>query len=194
MTDDRTPLLRQATMDDLPTVFAVLNDAAAWLREKGIDQWPAHFDRRGWRGERIGGYVDAGWVWLASDVRGAVAVITLSPDADPDFAHGWPDGPGDALYIYRMATVRRARGQDIGARLVAWANDRAAQQGQQWLRLDCFRTNTRLHAYYERLGFQRVGTVEHATRRSGALFQRPVTRPQHRRPLQELPAPEFLGQ
>lgn len=192
MTDQHTPLLRQATMDDLPTVFAVLNDAALWLHERGISQWPTYFDRRGWRGERIGNYVDAGWVWLASDARGAVAVMTLSPEADPDFVHGWPDGPNDALYIYRMATVRRAKGNDIGARLVTWAGDRAAREGYRWLRLDCFRTNTRLHRYYERLGFQRVGTVEHATRGSGALFQRTTSRLRDPRPVQELPQPEVL--
>lgn len=192
MTDRQRPLLRQATTQDLPTVFGVLNDAALWLDERGIRQWPTYFDRRGWRGERIGGYVDAGWVWIASDPRGAIAVITLSPEADPDFAHGWPDGPDDALYIYRMATVRRARGNDIGARLVTWASDRAAHDGHRWLRLDCFRTNTQLHAYYERLGFRRVGTVEHATRGSGALFQRRATQLRDPVPVQELPMPELL--
>lgn len=187
MTDPQTPLLRQATIEDLPTVFAVLNDAAAWLQENGIHQWPPKFHRHGWRSERIGSYVDAGWIWIASDARGAVAVITLSPEADPDFAHGWPDGPGEAAYIYRMATVRRARGMQIGARLVTWANDRAAQEGHNWLRLDCHRANTKLHRYYEELGFQRIATIEHTTRGSGALFQRAVTRLRQPRPVQELP-------
>ena len=114
MTDRRPPLLRQATTDDLPTVFAVLNDVGLWLDERGIRQRPSYFDRRGWRDERIGGYVDAGWVWIASDPRGAIAVMTLSPEADPDFAHGWPDCPDDALYIYWMAIVR------LSLRRVGW--------------------------------------------------------------------------
>jgi predicted GNAT superfamily acetyltransferase len=96
------------------------------------------------------------------------------------------------MYIYRMATVGRARGNDNGARLVTWAGDRAAQAGYRWLRLDCFRTNTELHAYYERLGFQRVGTVEDATRGSGALFQRPATELRDPVPVQELPMAELL--
>ena len=90
-------------------------------------------------------------------------------------------------------TAADQQGRNIGARLVAWANDRASQRGHEWLRLDCFRTNTKLHAYYEGLGFQRVATVEHPSRGSGALFQRPVTPLRHYRPVQELPAREHIG-
>jgi hypothetical protein len=40
------------------------------------------------------------------------------------------------------------------------------------LRLDAWRTNEALHAYYRKAGFQHVRTVEYPHRGSGALFQR----------------------
>ncbi|MEQ7125403.1 GNAT family N-acetyltransferase [Actinopolymorpha sp. B11F2] len=174
-TSDQIPLLRQASAEDLPVVFALLNDAAEWLASRGIDQWPARFERDGeWRAERIEKYVSDGYVYIASDDRGYVGTITLSPHADPDFAHGWPDGPDDALYVYRMATMRRAAGRNLGARLLDWAGDQAERGGRSWLRLDVHRHNRELQRYYERLGFTRVGTVITPPRGSGALYQRPA--------------------
>jgi hypothetical protein len=41
-----------------------------------------------------------------------------------------------------------------------------------WVRIDTWRTNTRLHAYYERLGFKRLRTEVPPHRRSGWLAQR----------------------
>ena len=174
-TSDQLPLLRQASAEDLPVVFALLNDAAEWLASRGIDQWPARFERDNeWRAQRIEKYVADGYTYIASDERGYVATITLSPEADPDFAHGWPDGPGNALYVYRMATMRRAAGCNVGARLLDWAGGRAVRDGHTWIRLDVHRHNHELQRYYERLGFTRVGTAVAPPRGSGALYQRPA--------------------
>ena len=174
-TSEQLPLLRQASAEDLPVVFALLNDAAEWLVSRGIDQWPARFERDNeWRAQRIEKYVADGYVYIASDDSGYVATITLSPHADPDFEDGWPDGPGNALYVYRMATMRRAAGRKLGEGLLAWASDRAARSDRCWLRLDVHRHNHELQRYYERLGFARVGTVIRPPRGSGALYQRPA--------------------
>ncbi|SDS57145.1 GNAT family N-acetyltransferase [Actinopolymorpha singaporensis] len=174
-TSEQLPLLRQASAEDLPVVFALLNDAAEWLASRGIDQWPAKFERDNeWRAQRIEKYVANGYVYIASDDRGYVATVTISPHADPDFAGGWPDGPDNALYVYRMATMRRAAGQGLGERMLAWAGDRAARSGRPWLRLDVHRDNHELQRYYERLGFIRVATVVKPPRGSGALYQRPA--------------------
>ena len=171
------PAMRQATEADLPTVFALLSDAAERLAERGVEQWPARFERDGgWRARRIEGYVADGHLHLGSDDQGYVATITLSPHADPDFAHGWPGGPGDALYIYRFAIAGRVTGHRLGERLLAWAADQAAQAGKSWLRVDVHRHNAGLQHYYERRGFARVGTVVTPPRKSGALYQRPSSR------------------
>lgn len=53
-----------------------------------------------------------------------------------------------------------------------YLDSRAAEEGAEWVRLDAWRTNTALHAYYLRHGFEHLRTVERAHRNSGALFQR----------------------
>lgn len=173
----------QAVLDDLPTVLAILDEAAAWLQDQGIQQWPAQFGgTEGWRAERIADYVDRGEAWLVRAGDEPLAVFNVTVKADPDYADGWPGGPDDALYVYRMAVRRAWSGRDIGSHILNWASARAHAFALSWLRLDCHRHNRALQVYYERQGFTRVGTLVRVidddgtpyTRGSGALYQRPA--------------------
>lgn len=177
----------QATPNELPLVLELLDDAARWLRERGITQWPARFtDAEDWRIARIRAYIDNGHTWMVRIHDTAVATFALS-SADPDYADGWPDGPETGLYIYRMAVRRQFAGHDIGGHILDWSSARAAALGYRWLRLDCHRNNHDLQSYYKAHGFERVGTLIRAindpvsgdthgryVRASGALFQRPA--------------------
>jgi GNAT superfamily N-acetyltransferase len=172
----------QATSVELPTVLDILDDAAARLARQGIEQWPARFSGvKDWRSLRIRKYVEAGQAWLVRLDGETVGTVSLTEESDPDFADGWPDGPDDALYLYRMAVRRAYAGKAIGTEVLNWASERAGGLGKRWLRLDCHRRNLALQQYYERHGFDRVGTVVHVvntetdepfTRNSGALYQR----------------------
>jgi GNAT superfamily N-acetyltransferase len=177
----------QAMPDEFPLVLELLDEAARWLSERGITQWPAQFSgAEDWRIERIRAYIDNGHTWLVRTQDTAIATFTLSA-ADPDYADGWPDGPDTGLYIYRMAIRRQFAGHDIGGRILDWSSARAAALGYRWLRLDCHRGNHGLQNYYKTRGFERVGTLIRAindpapgdenaryVRGSGALFQRPA--------------------
>jgi hypothetical protein len=48
------------------------------------------------------------------------------------------------------------------------------QSDRPLIRLNCWSTNTRLHAYYIAHGFKHVRTADVPGRMSGALFQREV--------------------
>jgi hypothetical protein len=50
----------------------------------------------------------------------------------------------------------------------------AEMRGASVLRLDCSRTNDRLHRYYHDHGFDRVAIVEVPGRKSGALFEKRI--------------------
>lgn len=175
--------IRPARSDELAVVLALLDEAAAWLQDKGIDQWPASFTQDAtWRMERIKAYVDEGNTYLAYDPTGnAVGTFTVTERADPEFAHGWPDGPENALYLFRMAVTRSASGNDVGSALLDWAAQEAGRRGKKWLRIDIHRLNPELRRYYEQRGFSKVGevlapdpTVSGRIRGSGTLMERPV--------------------
>lgn len=91
--------IEAARPDELPIVLSLLDDAAGWLRERGIDQWPESFSRdTTWRIDRLRFYIEQGLTYLARDESGPAATFTLSRAADPQFAHGWSDGSGSGGY------------------------------------------------------------------------------------------------
>lgn len=175
------PTFEQAGPEDLPTVLDILNEAAAWLQERRIKQWPPEFGNGDdWRAKRILKYLTSGESWLVKIDGKPVATFNLTDQADPDYAEDWPEGSGHSLYIFRMAVRRSWSGHDLGTQILDWANAHAKATGHPWLRLDCHRHNQQLQRYYEDRGFVRVNTVVRViddngqpyTRGSGALYQR----------------------
>src|SRR5579859_187203 len=160
----------RATTDDLDDVVRILDAASTWLHERGYDQWPDGFAPP----ERIRPYVALGEVWIVRDYDGQViATARMTPEADPDF---WtPAEASDlALYLSKLAIDRTHAGKGLGALILRWLTDYAAQLGYRWMRLDAWRSNDELHRYYLANGWTHLRTVPAPGRNSGALFQRPA--------------------
>lgn len=154
-----------------------LDAAARWLAEAGIEQWPLSFTespkRMGWLLEQA----DKGnvFVWFALGMT-PVGTLTLTDWQDPDFADGWKVGV-NAQYICRFAApplARRLFDGTLGTRMLDYAATIAEQRGASVLRLDCSKTNERLHRYYFDHGFDHVDTIEVEGRKSGALFEKRI--------------------
>lgn len=155
-------------------VLCVLDAAARWLNERGIEQWPVSFmDNNGWRVDALTREAERGNVFLSRFNGHPIATVTLTDWADPHFAQVWPDGPGDALYLMRLASTQTARnlGLHMGAMLIDYAKYLCSHRGLSKVRLDCSKTNTVLQNYYRDHGFRHVATVDRADRKSGALFE-----------------------
>lgn len=155
-----------ASVYEVDGVLAVLNNAAAWLRASGSDQWAGGFGP-----ERIARTVRGGEVLLVRDAGRSVATLTASPSGDADF---WsPEELAEpAIYLSKIAVVRSHAGRGLGRLVISWAVDQAARAGYSRVRLDAWRSNRELHKLYERYGWQYLRTVAPEQRQSGALFTR----------------------
>ncbi|MBE1877467.1 GNAT family N-acetyltransferase [Myceligenerans pegani] len=162
-----------ATPRDAGAIRALQEEARAWLQSRGLDQWATvrHTDPDSSRS--LESAIARGEVWIWRDHIGTVATTTLDDFADPEF---WTanDDPDDALYVHRMVVRRSAAGNGLGTAILDWASAYTAASRRTWLRLDAWRSNTRLQDYYRTQGFTHVRTVELPHRGSGALFQRPA--------------------
>ncbi|RIQ18272.1 GNAT family N-acetyltransferase [Jiangella rhizosphaerae] len=158
--------IEQATPRDLDAFLDVLSAASARLHARGIDQWPRRF-----AASKVLPDIEAGRAYVVRDGRPVVATTILSEVGDADF---WtPAELADpAYYVSKIATVDGYTG--LGSALLDWCGRQAARQGGELLRLDAWRTNPDLHAYYLARGFRHVRTVELPHRNSGALFERPA--------------------
>jgi ribosomal protein S18 acetylase RimI-like enzyme len=167
--------IRQATAEDLDAAVELQDEAIRWLGSKGLEQWQP--SARGSRHtpdllrRNIGKSIERGECYMVFDGNEPVGTITIDTFADPEF---WTtdDKPEDALYVHRMVVRRTHAGTGIGEQMLEFALALAFERGKHWLRLDAWRTNEALHAYYRKAGFQHVRTVEYPHRGSGALFQR----------------------
>ncbi|HEY6496278.1 MAG TPA: GNAT family N-acetyltransferase [Trebonia sp.] len=145
-------------------VLAVLDEAAAWLHGRGVEQWPARFEAS-W----VEGAVRRGETWLVTAGGTVSGTVTLDR-RDP----AWDGLPGAAaLYVHRMAVRRPAAG--LGAAILRWSADVALRQGLDALRLDCVASNGRLRAYYETAGFAYRGDATVAGAPGQRLSAGPVT-------------------
>ena len=172
-----TITITPAQPGDEPIVRDLQADAVGWLAEKGSDQWQpaAMLARNASRpeGRNLRDEIRRGEVYIVKQDGAVVGTVSLDDYADPEF---WTedDEPKSALYVHRMIVSREAAGHGLGAVMLDWAAGQAAHAGKRWLRLDAWRTNTALHDYYRRQGFDDVRVIDLPWRGSGALFQRAV--------------------
>ena len=165
MTTDLAVRFLVAAPGQVDEVLAVLDEASAWLQERGVEQWPSRFEPS-W----VEGAVSRGETWLAlagGTVSGTVTLArlptlygTACPAPPPCTFTGWP-----------CAARHRASARS------SWDGRPASQrqQGREALRLDCVAANGRLRAYYEAAGFVHRGDVTVAGAPGQRLDEGPVT-------------------
>ena len=142
---------KQAQLDDLPVAVEILAEAAVWLQNKGIDQWPSPIPPH-WQ-QRLADRIQRGELYTVGIVTNRFGIVGLS----------WQDAywPDDKLagYVHRMAIRSEMHGQRLGSMILFWAMMQAKRRGKQFLRLDCAAGNGRLRQYYEEQAFQFRGLL-----------------------------------
>lgn len=166
--------LCHADENDHDAIVGLIEAAAQWLRDtKDTDQWTQPWRSEEDRSNRIRRDLTAGKTWLLRDHGLAVATITADPQDYPI----WPTDQQHelAVYVRRLVVSRKHRGRRLGSTLLDWAGLSARRgYGAQWIRVDVWRTNRKLHAYYESQGFKSCGVCRDPAYPSGALFQKPT--------------------
>lgn len=157
-------VIAPAQPEDADTFLAILEEAAGWLTDRGIDQWqPGGFDRL-----LLEASITAGEAYVVRQDGMAAAVFSLQW-ADPAT---WGDQPDDAGYFHDFAVRRSFAGRRLGLALLRWAEGYIRATGRAYLRLDCVANNPILNDYYRRAGyeFQRQVGVRYPV----CLYQRRV--------------------
>jgi GNAT superfamily N-acetyltransferase len=155
---EETIEINQALPHESESVSSILQEAAEWLRERGIPMWHADELSR----EQIAIDVAEGHFFLARCGGEDAGTIKFQLE-DHLF---WPDTPPDqAAFIHRVAVRRAFAGGAVSAALLRWAADRALGLGRQFLRLDCEASRPRLREVYEHHGFR-----HHSDRQVGRFF------------------------
>ncbi len=172
-------IITLAEPHDVAKLLAFREEAAAWLRGLGSDQWS-----RPYPADKLLATIEAGTVFMLRDGHTIAGTITLTPDAEDGL---WTDDEltETSMFINKLTVAREYAGQNLGGRLLDWAGDRARRAGGRWIRLDAWTTNDALQRYYLEQGFTHIRTVREGTavnggpRVSGWLAQRPAQLADH---------------
>ena len=133
--------ITRANPDDLNTLVAFRDQAAAWLASKDIDQWQAPWPTEDLMVEGMLRNIQAGETFIVwDDDDTPAATITINRWAKPEL---WTEEEAaePALYAHKITVDRAHGGQGLGAELLDWAGTRATDEGADWLRVDVWTTN-----------------------------------------------------
>ncbi|WP_342957965.1 GNAT family N-acetyltransferase [Paraburkholderia sp. JHI869] len=143
--------IRRATADDVQAITLIRNDAHA--------NKVAH-DDYAW-GKDGDGFSER-WV-LNSLSRRAVYVVEHDCMPVGTFSLDWDDeaywGPQEPIagYVHGLSVRKGFNGRGLGSFIIDWCADQVSILNRRHVRLGCDARNTKLCAYYESLGFVRVG-------------------------------------
>jgi GNAT superfamily N-acetyltransferase len=149
--------VRAAGREDAGVVAEMLDEAG---------EWPQPFPR-----DELAERIERGELFVVDLDGTPAATFTVLWDDVPF----WGEQPPDAAYLHKLVVRPPFRGRGLGERIVEWVEQRAAEAGRVRLRLDCKRDNPGIRGYYERLGFEYQGDVDHP-RFAAALYERPIRR------------------
>lgn len=167
--------LRPATERDRDAIIYLLDEAAAWLRTQGTDQWARPWRDKADRRERISRDLRAGKTWILENGAEVVATFTADTRHNHPEIPVWPSRARQdpAVYVCRLAVSRSYEGQRLGAALLDWIGLTARDRdGSEWIRVDVWTTNFKLHSYYQEQGFELYDYSQDRKYPSGALFQK----------------------
>lgn len=145
--------VRRATVEDVRVLTQIRNDAHVKKVAHGDYAW----------GKEGDGFSE-GWVrnsLLRREVyvveQDGVAVATFSLDWDDEAYWGLQEPI--AGYVHGLSVRNGFSGLGLGCFMLDWCADQVRALDRRFVRLGCDARNAELCAYYEALGFIRVGTA-----------------------------------
>lgn len=161
-----------ATAADVPAAQGLIDGARQWLHSRGIDQWQDPVPDAVLLRD-----AEQGNLFVVRQDQAIVAMVTVS-DSDSET---WGVESSPAAYVHRLAVAQTYRGSRLGQRLLAWVEQRAADSGAAFVRLDCATDNPGLRRFYEQQGFRHVRDVsvtalEGGRQLASSLYERELVR------------------
>jgi len=145
----------RASTSDFEKLYAILAEASAWLRERGVNQWTAPYPR-----DRFAREIERGWVRYWAIAYEPVATVTVYETRPEYYPRGIWEDDTRAWYLCRFAVARSHARRGIGDQALAALDREAESEDVHCLRLDVTTSNPFLEHYYQARGFQTAHTAK----------------------------------
>jgi len=149
--------MRAVRPEELDAVWALIQRAAAHMREQGNPQWDetyphiTHFANGIAAGDLFAACADSGTI---------LGVLQINTWYEPcyDELTGWKEVP-PALALHKMAVDPAAQRRGVGSALFEYAVSMAREQGLCSVRVDTYTLNAPMRALITKFDFHPVGEV-----------------------------------
>ncbi|MEJ5995648.1 cupin domain-containing protein [Pedobacter sp. Du54] len=136
--------IKKATVDDLPVICQLFDEAILFQRSLNYTGWNS-YDKGFITTEILNGLL---YKLVSSDHVNCIFSICYS---DPLI---WREKEkGDALYLHRVIVARKLKGARIFQKVLNWAVNLATAKQLKFLRIDTWASNEKLIGYYKTYGF-----------------------------------------
>jgi GNAT superfamily N-acetyltransferase len=145
------------TLEDLPICLQFLYNAALRLKQKGLTQWSYWLEPPEEKLAWIKNGIAEQQFYKVLDTNGAMVAMFRLQTEDELY---WGKQDEKANYIHSLVVSDEATNKGIGRAIIHSIESQMRTDGINLLRLDCDSANPDLCAYYENLGFKKVGTKQ----------------------------------
>ena len=144
--------ISKASVGDAGEVISLLDAAAEWIQDRGIDQWrPGSFNK-----ERLLTRIRNGEVYIATYEGSIVGTFRLQ--MHDKSVWGERDSNEDYAYIHRLAIKSDFHGQRLGLYLLEQAKNSVVFDKRVPVWIACWKL--RVESYYENIaGYKPVGSA-----------------------------------
>ncbi|HZY81962.1 MAG TPA: GNAT family N-acetyltransferase [Cyclobacteriaceae bacterium] len=142
--------IARCTLNDAPAILELYNAASALQTSKNVVAWPK------FTLEFIENEIRQGKQYKLV-VNNEIASNWSVFHEDKEI---WGEkDKGDSIYIHRICTNPKHRGNNYMKTIIDWCRQHAIDIGKDYVRLDTLGNNTRLIALYQSVGFDFLGIL-----------------------------------
>jgi len=147
--------IRPAYIEELDVLYGIVKDATRYMDEQGIPQWDEIYPDKAILTkdiERLEMYV------IESDEQ-AAGIMAINEEQSPEYAAVEWAYPGRALVVHRLTIAPIYQRRGLATSLMDFAEETAATQGYDCIRLDAFALNPAALVLYTNRGYRKAGVV-----------------------------------
>lgn len=149
---------RQAVAGDIPKILAVIDQAKAYFKANGIDQWQQGYPNR----ETVETDLEQGFAYVLAEGNTVLAYSAVSFDGEPNYRSieegAWLTS-GPYVVIHRTAVENGRKGQGLAGIFLGHVEELCRKKQIHSMRIDTHEQNASMRRMLEKNGFVCCGVI-----------------------------------
>jgi ribosomal protein S18 acetylase RimI-like enzyme len=148
-------IIRPANSEELPCLQVIVHQATRHMEEQGIPQWDAIYPDE----KVLIRDLQEGSIHVIERFGEVNGFIVLNEFQSSEYTTVEWKVPGRTLVVHRLTIAPIYQRRGLASLLMTFAEEMAAAEGYDCIRLDAFTRNPAANSLYEKRGYRKAGIV-----------------------------------